>query len=57
MEASVISQLRKFLNQAGAEGLVLDGVDGGDLFMSVFNFEDKISAAFAKEVGQNKADF
>lgn len=57
MDESIISRLRKFLNQAGADGLVLDGVDGGDLFMAVFNFEDKISVAFAHEVDANKGGF
>jgi predicted transcriptional regulator len=42
-----IARLRKFLNAAGAEGFVLDGVDGGDLFMEIFNFEDKIDHRFA----------
>ena len=31
--------LRKFLDAAGGEGLVLDGVDAGDLYVSMYGYE------------------
>lgn len=46
----LIARLRKFLDAVGAEGIVLDGIDGGDLFMSIFDFERKLSANFVGEV-------
>lgn len=57
MDDSIITKLRRFLNQAGANGLILDDVDGGDLFMAIFNFEDKISPRFAAEVAGNTGEF
>lgn len=39
----IFSKLHKFLNAAGAEGLVLDGIDGGDLFMSIFDADGNVS--------------
>lgn len=47
LKHGVVADLRKFLNAAGGEGFVLDGIDGGSLYMSIFNFEDKVDQRFA----------
>ena len=42
--ASRPSDLQKFLDEAGAEGLVLGGIDAGDLYVSLYGYNAPSSA-------------
>lgn len=49
---ATVTRLFRFLDRAASEGFVLNGICAADLFMEIFDFEDRVSRQFSAEAAK-----